>query len=144
MTEANSRIDLGTLSKQLAGQVVAEVAQPTPESIAVHFTTGAILALRLEGNGIAAVLTQPKRGGKRTASAPEPTRRQREYLEFIMKYMHSYGVGPAETDVERHFLVSAPSVNQMVQTLERRGFITRERDWSGRTVPRSIRVVWED
>ena len=144
MAEADSQVDLGALSKQLAGQVVAEVAQPSPESIAIHFTTGAILALRLKGTGIAAVLTKPERGGKGTASEPEPTRRQGEYLEFIKKYMHHYGVGPAERDIQRHFMVSAPSVNQMVRTLERRGFITRERDWSGQTLPRSIRVVWED
>ena len=40
-------------------------------------------------------------------------------------------------DIGRHFLVSAPSVNQMIQALERRGFITRQRG-----VPRSIRLVY--
>jgi hypothetical protein len=32
---------------------------------------------------------------------------------------------------------------QMVRTLERRGFIEHSHDWHGKTVPRSIRVVWE-
>jgi hypothetical protein len=41
-------------------------------------------------------------------------------------------------------LVSAPSVNQMIRTLERRGFIARDRDWFGQTMPRSIRVLWDD
>jgi DNA-binding MarR family transcriptional regulator len=57
--------------------------------------------------------------------------------------MHRNGISPAETDIRVHFQVSAPSVNQMIRTLERRGFITRDRDWFGQTVPRSIRVLWE-
>lgn len=66
---------------------------------------------------------------------PGPTGRQREYLEFIARYIEHFGVSPAESDVQRHFLVSAPSVNQMMQTLERKGYITRQRG-----VPRSIRI----
>ncbi|MBI4728399.1 MAG: hypothetical protein HY775_02720 [Acidobacteria bacterium] len=50
--------------------------------------------------------------------------------------MQRFGRSPAESDIQRHFLVSAPSVNQMVQMLERQGFIERERG-----VPRSIRLV---
>lgn len=65
-----------------------------------------------------------------------PTTRQREYLEFITKYIVRFGRSPAESDIQRHFLVSAPSVNHMVQGLERRGFIARQPG-----VPRSIRVV---
>lgn len=71
-----------------------------------------------------------------------PTRRQQEYLEFIRTYMYRTGVSPAETDIQQHFEISAPSVNAMVRTLERRGFISRDRDWMGQTVPRSIRVLW--
>jgi repressor LexA len=69
--------------------------------------------------------------------------RQREYLESIKKYMHRFSLALAETDVQRHFLVSAPSVNQMMRTLERRGFITRQKDRFGQTLPRSIRVLWD-
>ncbi|OGA02090.1 MAG: hypothetical protein A3H35_06145 [Betaproteobacteria bacterium RIFCSPLOWO2_02_FULL_62_17] len=54
---------------------------------------------------------------------------------FISKYINRFGRAPAEADVERHFLVSAPSVNQMMQMLERRGFISRQAG-----VPRSIRI----
>ncbi|MDX1430754.1 MAG: MarR family transcriptional regulator, partial [Rhodothermales bacterium] len=64
-------------------------------------------------------------------------------LNFIRRYMDRFGRSPAETDIQRHFLVSAPSVNQMVRTLERRGFIERDRDGFGQTVPRSIRVLWD-
>jgi len=53
----------------------------------------------------------------------------------IRKYLTRYGRAPAESDIERHFLVSAPSVNQMMQMLERRGFITRQAG-----VPRSARI----
>ena len=64
-----------------------------------------------------------------------PTKRQLDYLAFIAKYMDYFGRAPAESDIQRHFLVSAPSVNQMMQMLERRGFITRQPG-----VPRSIRI----
>ena len=69
-------------------------------------------------------------------AALSPTSRQREYLEFIKKYMLRFGISPAESDIQRHFLVSAPSVNSMVQALERHGFIMRQRG-----MPRSIRLV---
>jgi DNA-binding MarR family transcriptional regulator len=57
--------------------------------------------------------------------------------------MSRYGVSPAEADIQTHFFVSAPSVNNMIRTLERRGFITRSRDFFGQTEPRSIRVLWD-
>lgn len=72
----------------------------------------------------------------RHQNGPQPARRQRDYLDFIARYILRYGVSPAESDIARHFLVSPPSVNQMVQMLERRGFIKRQ---SG--VPRSIKIV---
>jgi Mn-dependent DtxR family transcriptional regulator len=56
--------------------------------------------------------------------------------------MDRYGGAPAEMDIQRHFLVSAPSVNQMIRALERRGFIERDRHCSGQAAPRSIRVLW--
>ena len=59
-------------------------------------------------------------------SSKRPTKRQLEYLVFIRKYMVRFGRAPAESEIERHFLVSAPSVNQMMQMLERRGFIDRQ------------------
>jgi len=45
-------------------------------------------------------------------------------------------MSPAEADVARHFFVAAPSLNQMVQVLERRGFIRRQPG-----IPRSITIV---
>ena len=43
---------------------------------------------------------------------------------------------PAEADMQRYFDVTAPSVHQMVLTLEKNGFISRT---PGR--PRSIRLL---
>lgn len=143
MAEVDARLDIGALSDQLAGLVVAELTRPASDSIEVRFTNGAVLVVRPRGGGVAAVLAKPKGRGSGRGAGSEPTRRQKEYLEFIKKYMHRFGVAPAELDIQRHFLVSAPSVNQMIRTLERRGHIVRDRDWFGQTVPRSIRVIWD-
>ena len=43
---------------------------------------------------------------------------------------------PAETDMQRHFRVSPPSVHQMIVTLERNGLIRRQPG-----VPRSIQIL---
>jgi len=136
-------LDVSELSDQLAGLVVAELAQPISDSIALRFTNGEILVIRPVDEGFEAVLQRPSVGRGSRGAGAGPTRRQKEYLEFIKRYMHRFGAAPAETDIQRHFLVSAPSVNQMIRTLERRGFISRDRNWLGQTVPRSIRVAWE-
>jgi len=47
-----------------------------------------------------------------------------------------FGRSPAETDLQRHFGVSPPSVHQMVLTLERAGLIRRRPG-----VARSIEVL---
>ena len=47
-----------------------------------------------------------------------------------------FGRSPAETDLQRHFGVSPPSVHQMVLTLERAGLIRRRTG-----VARSIEVL---
>ncbi|MBI1746477.1 MAG: MarR family transcriptional regulator [Acidobacteria bacterium] len=64
------------------------------------------------------------------------TKRQGQYLAFIYYYTKIHHRAPAEADIQVHFKVSAPTVHQMVLTLDRRGFIER--------VPgqaRSIRVL---
>jgi Mn-dependent DtxR family transcriptional regulator len=43
---------------------------------------------------------------------------------------------PAEADMQRYFKVTAPSVHQMVLTLERNGLVKREPG-----VPRSIEIL---
>ena len=64
------------------------------------------------------------------------TPRQGKYLAFIHHYLRRFGCSPAESDIQRHFLVSAPTVNQMIKRLERLGLIART---PGRA--RSIRLV---
>jgi LexA DNA binding domain len=59
------------------------------------------------------------------AAIPKYTKRQGQYLAFIYYYIKLNGRAPAEADLQRHFLVSAPSVHQMIVTLEREGFISR-------------------
>lgn len=64
------------------------------------------------------------------------TDRQGQYLAFIDAYTRVHGRLPAETDMQRHFQVTPPSVHQMVITLERAGLIRRQPG-----VARSIEVV---
>src|SRR5215210_1023977 len=56
-------------------------------------------------------------------SAKSFTERQGQYLAFIDAYTRVHGRPPAESDMQRHFGVSPPSVHQMVLTLERLGLI---------------------
>jgi DNA-binding MarR family transcriptional regulator len=54
------------------------------------------------------------------------TEKQGAYLAFIYVYSRLFRRAPAETDMQRHFQVSPPSVHQMVVTLERNGLIRRQ------------------
>jgi hypothetical protein len=56
----------------------------------------------------------------------EPTERQAEYLDFIRHYSGVHKRPPSEGDMARYFGVSAPSVHQMILTLEARGFLARD------------------
>jgi Mn-dependent DtxR family transcriptional regulator len=69
-------------------------------------------------------------------SAKTFTPKQGQYLAFIHLYTRLHRRPPAETDMQQYFLVSPPSVHQMVLTLERAGFIKR----TPRT-PRSIELL---
>jgi DNA-binding MarR family transcriptional regulator len=53
------------------------------------------------------------------------TAKQGQYLAFIFYYTKIHRVAPAETDMQKYFKVSPPSVHQMVLTLEINGFIER-------------------
>lgn len=50
---------------------------------------------------------------------------QGRYLAFIHAYTKKYGYPPAEAEIAAAMLVSPPSVNQMVKTLEKKGLILR-------------------
>jgi Mn-dependent DtxR family transcriptional regulator len=63
-------------------------------------------------------------GVSRPAKAFTP--KQGQYLAFIHLYTRLHRQPPAEADMQQYFRVSPPSVHQMVLTLERQGFITRQ------------------
>ncbi|HSB81428.1 MAG TPA: hypothetical protein VLM91_21830 [Candidatus Methylomirabilis sp.] len=68
--------------------------------------------------------------------AGDYTRRQGQYLAFIYHYTKVNGRAPAEADLQKYFGVSAPSIHQMILTLEKRGLVERT---PGKA--RSIRVL---
>jgi Mn-dependent DtxR family transcriptional regulator len=59
------------------------------------------------------------------ATTPPYTSKQGQYLAFIYYYTKLNRQAPAEADMQRYFQVTAPSVHQMVLTLEKLGFISR-------------------
>ncbi len=64
------------------------------------------------------------------------TAKQGQYLAFIYCYTKINGRPPAERDMQMYFRVTAPSIHQMVLTLEKNDLVSR--------VPgqaRSIRVL---
>jgi LexA DNA binding domain len=126
------------ITNELSGKSVSHVRQPDPQRLEIHFTDASILDIALLDGHLTATLTGDwgDSTSERCHNGPQPTRRQQDYLEFIGRYIRRYGVSPAESDIARHFFVSAPSVNQMVRMLERRGFITRQPG-----IPRSITIV---
>ena len=75
-------------------------------------------------------------GEKPPGTEPRFTATQGQYLAFIYAYTRVLGRPPAEADMQRHFNVTAPSVHQMVLTLERNGLVKREPG-----IPRSIKIL---
>ena len=59
------------------------------------------------------------------AAPPRFTQTQGQYLAFIYAYSRIFKRPPAEADMRRHFEVTAPTVHQMVLTLEKAGLIAR-------------------
>ncbi|MBI4381606.1 MAG: MarR family transcriptional regulator [candidate division NC10 bacterium] len=53
------------------------------------------------------------------------TKLQGQYLAFIVTYSKLNRRPPAESDFQRYFDVTPPSVHNMIVTLERRGLIKR-------------------
>ena len=53
------------------------------------------------------------------------TEKQGQYLAFIDSYVTMYGRPPAETDLQRFFRTTPPTVHQMILKLEEKGLISR-------------------
>jgi len=66
----------------------------------------------------------------------EMTPTQGRYLAYIRDYTEGFGLPPAESEIAEALGVSPPSVNQMMKTLEKKGFIRRQPG-----VPRSIEIL---
>lgn len=64
---------------------------------------------------------------------------QGRYLAFIGAYTNLHNYPPAESEIAAALCVSAPSVNNMVKMLEKKGLIERQPG-----LPRSIRVLVPD
>ncbi len=63
------------------------------------------------------------------------TAKQGQYLAFIWAYAQINRRAPAEVDFQRYFRVTAPSVHQMLKTLDQLGLIEKQPG-----VPRSIQL----
>ena len=64
------------------------------------------------------------------------TKKQGQYLSFIYYYTKVNKTPPAESDFQKYFNVSPPSVHDMIMKLEEKGFISRVRN-----SPRSIKLL---
>jgi DNA-binding MarR family transcriptional regulator len=58
---------------------------------------------------------------------PHYTPKQGQYLAFIYYYTKVNRRAPAEADIQHFFNVTPPTIHQMILTLEKSGFISRER-----------------
>lgn len=75
-------------------------------------------------------------GRKAPATAPRFTAKQGQYLAFIYAYSQINRRAPAEADFQRYFRVTAPSVHNMIKTLDQAGLIERQPG-----VARSIKLL---
>lgn len=69
--------------------------------------------------------TPDSRQGRASDGHAPITKRQGEFLAFILRYTQKRGMAPSYDDMAEHFGISSPSVNGMMKTLERNGFISR-------------------
>lgn len=61
-----------------------------------------------------------------TAATARFTAKQGQYLAFIWAYWQINGRAPAEADFQRYFKVTAPSVHQMLKTLDQLDLIHKQ------------------
>jgi len=61
------------------------------------------------------------------------TKKQGQYLAFIFYYTKVNAIAPAQADFQRYFKVTAPTVHQMILSLEEKKLITR--------IPKQARAI---
>lgn len=127
-------LDSESLTRLLKDRQVAHAVVKGAHEVTLHFSDGTVLSLEARSD-VLLLRVEGAPTPEAQDTSERPTKRQLEYLTFISKYIDHFRRAPAESDIQRHFFVSAPTVNQMMQMLERRGFITRQPG-----VARSIRI----
>ena len=83
------RAGMTDITSEVSGKSVSHVTQPDPRRLEIHFTDDSVLAIALLHGRLTAALTRGRGGSTsgRRQNGPQPTRRQRDYLEFIAKYI---------------------------------------------------------
>ena len=56
---------------------------------------------------------------------PTFTAKQGQYLAFIHTYTKLHGIAPAFADIQHYFKVAPSTTNQMIKTLEQKGWIEK-------------------
>lgn len=89
-----SPTDVTDITDEVSGKSVSHVPQPDARRLEIHFTDDSVLAIESLHRRLAAALTRGPGdpAGNGLHDGPEPTRRQREYLEFITRYILRFGV----------------------------------------------------
>lgn len=64
-------------------------------------------------------------GNKMDRIGDKFTSKQGQYLAFIYNYTVMYGRAPSETDLQRFFRTTPPTIHQMILKLEEKGLISR-------------------
>jgi len=64
-------------------------------------------------------------GDKSILEEKKFTEKQGQYLAYIYYYIKINGQSPAETDMQRYFNASPPSVHRMIVELEKKNLIER-------------------
>lgn len=95
-----------SLSRHLKDRQVSQVVVNSERQLKIQFSDGTVLIVEAGSNGLLARVDSASASAGQDSSQ-RPTKRQLEYLAFISKYIQRFGRAPAESDIERHFLVSA-------------------------------------
>jgi len=114
----------GADAKELRGNLYAAAKKPVRTAIG-----GLVYILKVrvfDSFGVDAFEVSIDPAPKLDPSTPPSfTAKQGQYLAFIYSYTKMHRQAPAESDLQRHFQVSPPSIHGMIQTLERNGLIER-------------------
>jgi hypothetical protein len=117
-------VSSGADAKELRGNLSAAVKKPVRTVIGGHVYILSVREFDSFGEDAFEVTINP--APKLDPSiAPSFTAKQGQYLAFIYNYTKIHRQAPAETDLERYFQVSAPSIHDMIKTLERNSLIER-------------------